>query len=341
MYNIKITLPSQKDNITFDNFYDMSNQKLKNYRFHINKDIEQADFWFVFEDLKLNTEFCKVPKNNVIYLNNETSFKKDYFFQPYMRKYLEQFQEVRSCYLSPHPKTKNNIPFLPWMIHANHGSTIYDKSSYNFKYFQELKQLEKTKKISVICSNKVHTDNHHLRVEFLKKLKLHFGDQLDWYGNGVNEIKHKYEGIFDYKYHIVLENDSRKNLISEKLFDSMLGLSLPIYYGAPNILEYFDKNSLYTIDINDIDTSIETIENILKNDNYEEYLDNLIESKDKILKEYNFLNRIIEIIETNKNIKLNNQEFIYSLNSSKYYWKKFVSYKLKIKRTLKRRLRIN
>ena len=306
MYNIKITLPSQKDNITFDNFYDMSNQKLKNYRFHINKDIEQADFWFVFEDLKLNTEFCKVPKNNVIYLNNETSYKR-LFFPAIHEQIFRTVSRSTVLLLKPSSKDKNNIPFLPWMIHANHGSTIYDKSSYNFKYFQELKQLKKTKKISVICSNKVHTENHNLRVEFLKKLKLHFGDQLDWYGNGVNEIKHKYEGIFDYKYHIVLENDSRKNLISEKLFDSMLGLSLPIYYGAPNIFEYFDKNSLHTIDINDIDSSIETIENILKNDNYEEHLDNLIESKDKILKEFNFLNRIIKIIETNKDIKLNNQ----------------------------------
>ena len=71
-------------------------------------------------------------------------------------------------------------------------------------------------------------------------MKSHFGSQLDWYGNGVNEIQRKHEGILDYKYHIVLENESRNNLISEKIFDSMLGLSVPIYYGAPNISEYFN-----------------------------------------------------------------------------------------------------
>ena len=75
--------------------------------------------------------------------------------------------------------------------------------------------------------------------------------------------------ISNSKYHIVLENDSKYNLISEKLYDSYLGLSFPIYYGAPNINNYFDKNSLETIDINDIAGSINTIENAIENNLYE------------------------------------------------------------------------
>ena len=63
----------------------------------------------------------------------------------------------------------------------------------------------------------------------------------------------------------------KNNLISEKLFDSYLGLSFPIYYGAPNISEYFNENSYKTIDINNISESISTIEGVLSEDIYEKY----------------------------------------------------------------------
>ena len=69
MVDVKISIGSHGKDLSFNNFYDINNSKLKNYNFHINKEIEKADFWFVLEDLPSKTENCKVPKNNVIYLN--------------------------------------------------------------------------------------------------------------------------------------------------------------------------------------------------------------------------------------------------------------------------------
>jgi len=37
----------------------------------------------------------------------------------------------------------------------------------------------KTKLLSVVSSNKAFTEGHRKRVEFVQKLKNHFGDQLD------------------------------------------------------------------------------------------------------------------------------------------------------------------
>ena len=62
----------------FENFFDTKSSN--DFIFHINKNIKEADFWIVFEDLKYSIEYCRVPKKNVIYLNNETSFKKNHFF---------------------------------------------------------------------------------------------------------------------------------------------------------------------------------------------------------------------------------------------------------------------
>ncbi len=338
MIDIKITLPSHGKNLNLDNFY--SANLSDNFNFYINSDIKKADFWIVFEDLKNDIEYCEVPKENVIYLNNETSFNKDYFFEIHMIEFLNQFNYSYGCYPTLKKNHINTIPFLPWMIHANHGDTIFKKTELNYEFFSNLQKTEKKIELSVICSNKSHTENHKLRVEFLNILKNHFKDKLQWFGNGINEIENKFEVIASSKYHIVLENDSKYNLVSEKLYDSYLGLSYPIYYGAPNINDYFDINSLSMININDINGSIRTIENVINNNFYDKNINLLNLEKEKVLNEYNMYNRICEIIENRLDGPISNN-VINKLYSSGYFWNKVTSPRKKIKRTLQRRLRID
>ena len=338
MIDIKITLPSHGKNLSLENFY-IKNLS-ENFNFYINSDIKKADFWIVFEDLKNDVEYCEVPRENVIYLNNETSFKKDYFFEIHMIKFLDQFNYSYGCYPTLKKNHINTIPFLPWMIHANHGDTIFKKTELNYEFFSNLQKTEKKIELSVICSNKSHTENHKLRVEFLNILKNHFKERLQWFGNGINEIENKFEVISNSKYHIVLENDSKYNLVSEKLYDSYLGLSFPIYYGAPNINDYFDINSLTMVNINDINGSISTIENVIKNNFYDKNLNLLNLEKEKVLNEYNMYNRICEIIK-NKLQEPISDDVINKLHSSGYFWKKVTSQRKKIKRTLQRKMRLD
>ncbi len=338
MVDIKVTLPSHGKNLNFTNFHTTENSH--KYKFHINSKINTADIWIVFEDLKDEVEYCKVPKENVIYLNNETSFKKNYFFENHMVEFLNQFNFTYGCYPNLKQNHINTYPFLPWMIHANHGDSIFNKTNLNYDFFSNFKNTEKQIEMSVICSNKKNTENHGLRVEFLKILKDHFKDNLQWFGNGFNEIENKFEVISNSKYHIVLENDSKYNLISEKLYDAYLGLSFPIYYGAPNINDYFDKNSLKTVNINDVSGSIATIENVIKNNLYENNLNLLTYEKEKVLNDYNLYNRICEIVE-NRLIESKSGDMIDKLHSSAYFWKKVSSPKKKIKRILQRKMRLD
>ena len=110
-------------------------------------------------------------------------------------------------------------------------------------------------------------------MSLLKSKKSYFGSDIDWFGSGVNPIEDKWEGIKEYKYHIVIENGQKNNLISEKLFDSYLGLSYPIYYGAPNVGEYFPTKSFKSIDINNFQESIRVIENLLDSNTYEKSIE--------------------------------------------------------------------
>ena len=105
--------------------------------------------------------------------------------------------------------------------------------------------------------------------------------------------------IFKSKYHIALENCSRRNSVTEKLYDSFLGLSFPIYYGATNISELFDKDSLITIDINDVSNSIRTIESVIKSNLYQKNFNKILESKDLVLKDFNIYYRLNKLVEEN------------------------------------------
>ena len=340
MIDVKITLPNENQGVNFSNFVEIKNDKFSNINFLINKNVPNADFWFVFEDLDKDIEHCRVPRKNVIYLNTETSFKKSHFFQNYMHSYISQFGTTYSCYPMDHNNLINAIPFLPWMIHANYDASPLDISKMNHKTLEKNNKLNKTIDLSVICSNKTNTENHELRIEFLKILKNYFGNKLEWYGAGFKDIESKSKVIFDSKYHLVLENDSKNNLISEKLFDTFLGESFPIYYGAPNVGDYFHQDSFKSIDINNIEQSIKNIENLLKSDIYLENITQIRNSKNKVLNEYNFVNRIAEILDKKQDTNTET-ETITELYSSEYFWKSLTPYKLKLKNIIKRKLRIN
>jgi len=330
-------MASHGKNLNFQNFF--SKDEAPNINFHINTEISNADFWFVLEDLDVEKDSCTVPKKNVFYFNNETSFPQDYFFQTYLVKYLTQFEKTFGCYANSNPAHVSVPPFLPWMIHGNHGDSIYKSTDVSYDYLSKLKIIDKPIDLSVICSNKIITDKHALRFEFVKNLKNHFGDKLIWYGNGVNSLNKKSDVILKSKYHISIENDFRYNLISEKLYDSFLGLSVPIYYGAPNVTDYFEEDSIVPIDIHNFNESISTIENILKSNFYEENFHSLLKSRDTVLGELNLFKRLCSVVENSQKVDIKDTELVV-LHNTDYFWNKYSSNRKKIKKYIKRRLRI-
>ena len=340
MINVKISLPGADSNSSFDNFIDPNSEDLKNIKFHINNDIEEADFWFVFEDLYKQKEECLINREKIIYLNTETSYPNSYFQSTHLKKYLNQFYRQYGCYETFNSNYKNTYPFLPWMINYKTDNIVFSKKGLDVKGLGSLENFEKTKNISVICSNKQITDNHKMRYEFTRNVKDYFGSNIDWFGSGINTIEDKWVGLKEYKYHIVIENGQKNNLISEKLFDSYLGLSYPIYYGAPNVGDYFPTKSFKSIDINNFQEAIKVIENLLDSNTYEKSIESLKEARNLVLGKYNFLNRIYGIINDIglDEIKSSKQNVV--LKSVQSFWKENVSFKRKVKHNIARKLRL-
>ncbi len=296
---IKISIPGFPDKLNISQFVGNNKNIGFDCKFYINDStLNDADYWFVIEDLQCKEEEVYVHEENVYFISAEVVHDKGYYDTPRLSAFLNQFSKIITCHDIYRENAKYDLPFLPWMINANHGHSIFESSTRDLNWFVNNNLIEKTKKISVFCSDQQLTSDHRMRFKFVNTIKKHFGDVLDWYGNGINPLSEKWYGIAPYKYHIVIENQSRNNIVTEKLYDSFLGMAYPIYYGAPNISKFFDPKSLTQIDIMDLYGSINEIEKVMKEDKWENSQSLLIESKFKVLNEFNLFKRIAEVSRT-------------------------------------------
>jgi hypothetical protein len=112
-------------------------------------------------------------------------------------------------------------------------------------WIKEPKIYEKSKMISMISSNKTMCEGHRLRLEWVDRL---YG-QVDMYGRGFNEIANKEEGLCDYMFSVAIENGQYETYFTEKLLDCFATGTIPVYLGAPDIGNYFNKDGI--IDLTD------------------------------------------------------------------------------------------
>jgi hypothetical protein len=108
----------------------------------------------------------------------------------------------------------------------------------------------KTKLISFISSAKNYTSGHAFRLKWLYRLK----DKVDVFGRDINPIDKKEKGLCDYMFSIAIENDQYESCWTEKILDCFATGTVPIYHGAPDINNFFNKNGIITL-TDDFDTS--------------------------------------------------------------------------------------
>ncbi len=316
MISVKISIPGLSNNISLKQFLGNDANTLNNIHFFVNDSTKvDVDYWFVLDDLQRSSEFAFVDKCNIYYLTAEVAYPIGYFDGIDKRSFFNQFSYIYTC----HDIANNNVqfepPFLPWMINSNHGPSLFSESERDIEWLSKLKNIEKKRKLSVICSSKVFTPDHLLRYKFVSRLKEYFGDDLDWFGNGVNPVATKWEAIAPYKYHIVLENQSRKDVITEKIYDSYLGLAYPIYWGAPNLGQYFPQTSFDEINVYDFHASVKKIETILESRTFELRRMELLACKELVLNKYNLFKRIGDLVSNKQvgklktNVTLHDQRF--------------------------------
>ena len=121
--------------------------------------------------------------------------------------------------------------------------------SYDYDQLIDLSDpIKKTKEISTIISNKRSMPGHLYRLDFVAEFCRQY-PSIDVYGYGgsmmptsantFGYIVNKDLGNIDYQFSIGVENCQSSGYFSGKLIDIMLLWGIPIYWGAPDIHEYF------------------------------------------------------------------------------------------------------
>ena len=148
--------------------------------------------------------------------------------------------------------------------------------------------VKRKKFCAAVISNYYSSDK--FRIKFINELnkykKVDFGGR---YKNNIGRfIKNKITFLSSYKFSIAMENSEGDGYISEKIVDSFLAGTIPIYYGDYMIDEYINLKSFILVKgEKDIQEKIEYIKKIDINDNlYYNFLKETILLDDKIHNKY-------------------------------------------------------
>lgn len=250
----------------------------------------KCDYLVVFDDLPRICQF-EVSSGVVILICTEPSTVRTYGAQ-----FLAQFTHIISTHGTMGSKRiplKNFPPPIPWHIGWNH-------SNGNLVTRKELKPCFfglKQKKLSIVCSPKSHTAGHLNRLNFVDRFvkKTRFSPDVFGLDKPFND---KIDALANYQFTLVIENTREPFYWTEKLSDAFIAETFPLYYGAPNVSNFFDQNSFFMISsiTGETDKTIEAIDNFIQNTNYFEVRPSLLTSKTAVMGKYEFHNYIVSFI---------------------------------------------
>ena len=203
--------------------------------FHWDRDGSSGNH-FVYTDMMLKINERKVGKSIYAWLIEpfEIAPQNYKLIQQINNKYIKVFTHEKTLL-----DLGQNYEFVPF-------GCCWIEEFHQKLYF-------KTKNISIIASNKKQTTGHKLRHDIINK----YINKIDVYGKGWNFIKHKIEGLKDYRFSIVIENCKRDYWFTEKLIDCLVTGTVPIYWGCPSIGDFFDVRGFIIIDnLEEVDKAI-------------------------------------------------------------------------------------
>jgi hypothetical protein len=239
----------------------------KDATFVINAEVAECDAWVVHEGLS-RTETTRCPPGQIILLTGEPPDIKSY--EP---SWLASFAHVVTCHRDlQRPAVIAGQTALPWLVNRT-----YDQLTAAFP--------EKSADIAVICSAKAMVDGHRRRLRFVEQL-LELSP-MPRFGRGFRDLPDKWDGLAPFRYSVAVENSRHDHYWTEKIADCFLAGTVPIYWGAPNIRDYFPADAMIVIDTLDPVEVARIIKDEATPEGYARRLPALREAKRRVLEEYN------------------------------------------------------
>lgn len=281
---VKVT---SKNGIAAFQLFDLPQNYDDRIEWVLDREAAEFDWLVVYDDLPpsgterltLNEELLPCPQEHTVLLTYEPSSVKFYG-----QDYVDQYGMVLSSHEPETLRHRNRHPVPPIGVWY-YGGLEHAKA--------HPAPPAKTGLVSVFGSAKAQTHTlHHRRNVFLNDMIDGLGDQVDVFGKGYQFVEHKAEGIDAYRYHIAVENHIGPHHWTEKLSDSYLGYSLPLYVGCSNLGDYFPEDSFIRLDIGDSEAALAHIEKAIQDNEYEKRLPAIIEARRRVMEEYNLGNML-------------------------------------------------
>ena len=243
-----------------------------------------------------------VPKGNLIKVLQEPIIRNP-LTHMFTYHHSSIFDQVLTH--SPDKKDPRQIKSIPYM-----GSYI-DPTEVKSQRFDQKNQM-----ISVISSTLRLLPGHRTRADFIENLLADFPElESHTFGRGrKQELVSKYDGLRDYRFSIAIENDHVPSLITEKFIDCIISGCVPLYYGAPNIGDFFPKNSYIALPINDHTECIRIINELSKAD-YEKRIPALIEAQSLVEDSYSMSSLITNFLQLDRNSSTSKWKLAYLLRA--------------------------
>ena len=145
-----------------------------------------------------------------------------------LRLFHRRFHKILTC----NPSLKAAIPNA---VHYVFGSAWVTQEG----------ELDRTKTalLSLIASSKATYEGHRLRHAVANWL-MSSGVDAQIMGLGYRPFEKKSLGLAPYRYSVVIENVRETGYFTEKLVDCLLCDTVPIYWGAPDIGDYFNTEGM-------------------------------------------------------------------------------------------------
>lgn len=185
----------------------------------------------IIHDRNNNTKLILIQGMEPKELNDisDEVIKNNHYFDKILSSYPEV---VSSCenselflYASCWILTKEN------KTRANHRKEYYNIFNTNKKF-----------QLSFVMSQKNFLPGHSFRHKLKQTISKERNYNLVFpYSIPMDE---KYKLFEDTMFHISIENTRNVNYISEKIIDCFMSYTIPIYWGCPNIEDYFNKDGI-------------------------------------------------------------------------------------------------
>jgi hypothetical protein len=172
-------------------------------------------------------------------------------------------------------------------------------------YYMNMDTSRKEFKISMLASNKNinNAEGHNFR-QLIHHNQNRFKDypitffrsfrhkpEITDYGNNPFINDSKIDLFNTFQFSIIIENSKQINYFTEKIVDCLVTKTIPIYWGCPNISDFFDTTGWIILNTSSLDEIIDKLK-ILSKDYYEKYTDNIEQNYHKAISYSQLVNNI-------------------------------------------------